>query len=298
MFPPRRVLAAIDFSEPSRVALIMAARLAAHCHAELHVLYAEDPLLCAAARMNGINLSQEAGNELTAFIAASALPAGIVMRPHVVGGPAADVIRNLSCREQADLIVVGAHGASGAERLVFGSTAEAVLRRSTIPVLLVPHTWLPPNALLPDLSGTGPVIVALDFSAGSLEALAAGFRLARTLRTSLTLLHVVRPLQVIERWKPHADAAIEQRLRESRKDLDRLARGLAMDVAIDTRVDIGPVPDCIAAAAHSDETHHPLLVLGRRLPHGRGDAPGSIAYRVASLARVPTLMFMAEDTAE
>ena len=46
MFPPHRVLAAIDFSEASRVALRMAARLAAHCDSELHVLYAEDPLLC------------------------------------------------------------------------------------------------------------------------------------------------------------------------------------------------------------------------------------------------------------
>jgi nucleotide-binding universal stress UspA family protein len=262
------------------------------------VLYAEDPLLCAAARINGTNLSQEAGRELKAFIDASVLPPGIVVHQHVVGGPAADVIRDIACREQVDVVVVGTHGASGVERLVFGSTAEAVLRRSTIPVLLVPHTWVPPNATLPDLSGTGPVIVALDFTAGSLQALAAGFRLARTLHTSLTLLHVVQPMQVIDRWKAHAEVAVQQRVQEGRSELTRVARGLAMDVAVDTRLETGPVPECIASVAQSDGTHHPLLVLGRRLPHGRGDAPGSIAHRVAALARVPTLMFMADDTEE
>ena len=49
MFPPRAILASVDFSEPSRVALTCAARLAKQCRAHLHVLHAEDPLLASAA---------------------------------------------------------------------------------------------------------------------------------------------------------------------------------------------------------------------------------------------------------
>ena len=47
--PPRRILAATDFSEGSRVALTFAGRMAKQCHGTLHVLHAEDPLLSAAA---------------------------------------------------------------------------------------------------------------------------------------------------------------------------------------------------------------------------------------------------------
>ena len=56
MMPPRSILAAVDFSAPSRVALEFAARLANHCQASLHVLYVEDPLLAAAAKAQGIDL--------------------------------------------------------------------------------------------------------------------------------------------------------------------------------------------------------------------------------------------------
>src|SRR5436190_9153822 len=54
MIPPRAILAAVNFSDTARVALAFAARLAQHCGAELHVLYAENPLLDAAADHAGI----------------------------------------------------------------------------------------------------------------------------------------------------------------------------------------------------------------------------------------------------
>ena len=75
-FTPRRILVAVDFSEPSRTALRFGARLAVQCSAELHVLHAEDPLLSAAARAGGIDLRDETLEELPRFIDASALPPG------------------------------------------------------------------------------------------------------------------------------------------------------------------------------------------------------------------------------
>jgi nucleotide-binding universal stress UspA family protein len=38
----------------------------------------------------------------------------------------------------ADLIVAGTHGRTGAVRLVVGSVAESIVRTSPVPVLLVP----------------------------------------------------------------------------------------------------------------------------------------------------------------
>jgi len=44
-----------------------------------------------------------------------------------------------SAREwPADLIVVGTHGRSGLTRLLFGSTAEGVVRHARSPVVVVP----------------------------------------------------------------------------------------------------------------------------------------------------------------
>ena len=79
-------------------------------------------------------------------------------------------------------------------------------------------------------------------------------------------------------------------------ELARLARGLTMGVAVSTRVETGPVAECIANGVRRDAGREPMLVLGRRRPRERGDVPGAIAYRVVSLARVPTLMFMATET--
>ncbi len=50
---------------------------------------------------------------------------------------AAEAIVAEAVGREADLIVMATHGRSGLGRLVFGSTAEAVLRRSPAPVLLI-----------------------------------------------------------------------------------------------------------------------------------------------------------------
>src|SRR5262245_64083256 len=68
MLPPRAILAAVDFSESSRIALMLAARLAQQCGAALHVLHAEDPLLVAAAAETNFDLTSDTREELSRFI--------------------------------------------------------------------------------------------------------------------------------------------------------------------------------------------------------------------------------------
>lgn len=54
---------------------------------------------------------------------------------HLVMGPPADAIVDLAKEQGADLIVLGTHGRTGLMRLLMGSVAEAVVRRSPCPVL-------------------------------------------------------------------------------------------------------------------------------------------------------------------
>ena len=290
--PPRRVLAAVDFSEPSRTALTFAARLARHCNAELHVLHAEDPLLCAAARTGGVDLRQQTRDELATFLAASALPAGLAIHTHVIGGVATSVICDIAMREEADVIVLAARGISGGERFLFGSTAEGVLRHAHTPVLIVPPDWSAPAAETYDLSGLGPVIAAVDFTSPSVDAAAAACRLAQTLHTSLELLHVVPDLPVLERWKAQAADAITRRVAEAEHELSTVTCSLDARVGVERRIESGRVAERIAEAAHIGGGRQPLLVLGRRRPGERGGAPGATAYRVLTLAHVPVLMYL------
>src|SRR5688500_17578598 len=138
MMPPRSILAAVDFSEPSRVALEFAARLANQCRAALHVLHVEDPLLSAAAKAQGIDLRRASCDELTCFTAASRGPGnGTPLHRHVVTGPATSMICGIAAREQVDVIVLGMHGMSGPARALFGSTTEGVLQHSDTPIFVI-----------------------------------------------------------------------------------------------------------------------------------------------------------------
>lgn len=52
-----------------------------------------------------------------------------------------DEILKLAAEEGADLIVMGTHGRTGLDHVLFGSTAEKVVRKSPVPVMTIrsPH---------------------------------------------------------------------------------------------------------------------------------------------------------------
>ena len=120
MIPAKHILVGVDFSEPSRTALAFAARLALHGGAELDVLHVQDPLLVAAARKAGIDLRVESADELKRFIRDT--PPADACRPQtlVLCGTPGKVLCDISARDQAVIVVVGAHVMSGAASWVFG----------------------------------------------------------------------------------------------------------------------------------------------------------------------------------
>jgi nucleotide-binding universal stress UspA family protein len=56
----------------------------------------------------------------------------------VASGLPHEVLLKQAQRTKADLVVVGAQGLNLAEALLIGSTAERVMRKSRIPVVMVP----------------------------------------------------------------------------------------------------------------------------------------------------------------
>jgi nucleotide-binding universal stress UspA family protein len=293
MLPPRIVLAAVDFSESSRTALMFAARLAKHAGARLHVVHALDPLLARAARSAGIDLDAEIRAELTTFMQ-SAAPAGDWSPFHEVAeGAAVTVLCDIADRDNADVIVVGAHGMSGVGRVLFGSTTEGVLKQADHSVLVVPDSWTPPRPETGDLSGIGPLVVGIEPTPPAFAAAHAARALAALLGTSVELRHVVPPPSVLSRWSAHADAAQRERLEEARTLIDSAPalRGLNAHPVVLT----GAVAEQLADAARPSGSRRPVLVLGRRTHRERGGGPGSIATRVLALADVPVLMYLPDQ---
>lgn len=289
----RAVLAPVDFSEPSRTALTFAARFARQTSAALHVLFVEDPLLAEAARQAKLDLAGDAREELSRFVAAAAPLSEVSTQLHVLTGSPVDVILETARAIHADLTVVGSHGMSGGERLIFGSTTEGLLRRSTTSVAVTPPEWAPAASPALDLTGVGPFIAAVDFSAQSLDAAKAACRLAAATGTTVEIVHVVPELPVLVRWRPHADALVRERAVAARRELETFAQTLACVAPVRARVEIGPVPERLADAAAPSTSRNPILVLGRRTARDRDGAPGATAYRVLTHASVPVLLYIA-----
>lgn len=291
VIPPRAVLVAVDFSEPSRVALEFAARLANQAGATLHVLHVENPLLAAAAQEQGLDLRREAREELASFTARSdAARAWTPLHHHLISGEAAETICHIAVREQADMIVLGVHGMSGPSHALFGSTTEGVLQRSDTPVFAIPDSWTPPVPDSGDLAGMGPVIAAIESSCSAMAGAAAAVRLAQLLKTSVSAVHVVPTLSVLERWRPQADIVVDQQVARARAEITQALAGLKTDVDIPLRIDTGSVPERLAAAAIAWPDRHPILVLGRHTRASRRGTPGATAYRVLGKAKVPVLV--------
>ncbi len=198
MIPPRVILAAVTFSDASRVALVLAARLARHCGAELHVVHAEDPLLNQAADRAGFDLAWETRLALRRLIRDAWPAARCSPQAHVVGGSPVRAILDTAHQHGADLIVISRCGRSTVERLVFGSTTEALLRQADVSVLVTPPDWLPPDPDAADLSGAGPLLAVAERSFdGSGAAAAAASRLASALGTSVEVVHDVSGVAVV-----------------------------------------------------------------------------------------------------
>ena len=161
MIPPRRVMAAVDFSDGSRIALAFAARLAVQAGAQLHVLHAVDPALAAVSGVAGESFRAEVRQELERHLSAVTTLHVDASCCHVVDGLASDVIINVALRERADVVVLGTRGLSNGDWPALGSTLEDVLRRTGTSLIAVPPTWTPPQTAGADLAGTGPVIAGV-----------------------------------------------------------------------------------------------------------------------------------------
>jgi len=140
----RRILCGIDFSAPSVQAFRFAIRLAAG-DAEIRLLHAiemppelRERQLAAAFDVDAVRAGAEsaARQRLEALFPGDDVP-GVRIVAEVVEGRAHRHIVEAARQQHADVIVLGTHGRNAVDRLMFGSTTDAVLHAAPCPVLTV-----------------------------------------------------------------------------------------------------------------------------------------------------------------
>jgi len=140
----KKVLFPTDFSEGALKALPYAVDLARHFSARLYLVH----VVYDIATASGLYVPHVSINEMYKEIESGALKElekfGYALRKdikdveyHVLRGVPYEEIIKFAADNAVDLIVIGTHGRRGIDRVLFGSTAERVVRYAKCPVLTV-----------------------------------------------------------------------------------------------------------------------------------------------------------------
>jgi universal stress protein A len=141
---PKTILAPTDFSPCSKQAVQYGLKLAKQLDARIYLMHAwtlpysrwdeeglrphdVPPELAAAAKAELESRLAELRGELPE------------VESLFYAGEPTDSILRAAVDVQADIIVIGTHGRRGLPRMIEGSVTEAVMRRSTCPVLAIRH---------------------------------------------------------------------------------------------------------------------------------------------------------------
>ena len=148
IFPPKRILVPVDFSDGARHALQIAQNMATTDDATVELIHVLDSfpafegteaLVIKVAgddpKPYETHAREEAARSLQLFLTGSF--EGVPPNLTVEVGNTDKVIIGHAVANDIDLIVMGTHGRSGWRRLGIGSVAERVLRTSEVPVLTV-----------------------------------------------------------------------------------------------------------------------------------------------------------------
>lgn len=154
-----------------------------------------------------------------------------------------------------DLVVLGTHGRTGLRKFVMGSTAERVLRKSSVPVMTVGPGV---TASRPAEGAFRRIVLATDLREDCKNATVYAVSLAQENEAELTLLHVIEHKPRRSKRKPEAVSvaeAIHRLQAEVPPEADLWCRP-------ETAVELGsPGPKIVEAAKHRKAD---LIVLGVR----------------------------------
>jgi nucleotide-binding universal stress UspA family protein len=272
------ILLATDFSANAKLALRVAARFGKNYDSKLVLFHSVLPVIVAPelpSASEALKAETDAAKREMKKLAEILTDDLIRYQMVVHCGRAVEGIRAVAASHKADLIVMGSHGASGLEKLALGSVAEAVLRHSHVPVLVVG----PRCNLASNVEQYTSVLLATDLNLGCLRATQYAASIAEENNAKLTLVHVEREISNL------SEAA--------RKDLEKkLCSLLPNDAALwcrpKVRLEFGDPSTQIVSAALAEEAD--LVVVGTHDTGALSDhAPWSVISKLIRGLLCPVL---------
>lgn len=258
------LLAATDFSAPARHAAERAALVARSTGAELDLIHVATLAPMEKLRQLIGDLPPEieqrlldaSRDELQQLAAMLQTRHGVAADSQVVCGSLLDEISRRASSLTADLLVFGSHGSSFMRHLLLGSTAERLLSRSTLPMLVVKQAAHEPYKTL---------LVPVDFSPSSRRALALAQAIAP--RAEIILLHVAAlPFEGKLRYAGIDDDIIARyqaaAMLEARRSLAALQARAAADTA-GIRLDVRQGDPSQSILQFEQEFDCDLIVIGK-----------------------------------
>lgn len=285
-----RILLATDGSPEAARAHQVALFVAETCRADLDILTVLEapPGMDLAYQVNQLYLDQlrKEASQVVDRVAREASSRGIETRVSVVSGIPAREINETARLRRSDLIVMGTRGRTGLAHVLLGSTAEGVVRGAPCPVLT---TRVAPAGASASPVRVTRILVAVDFSDCSLEALEYTVQAAKEFGASVTLVHVVEPASYgLDFTLVHA-GDLQRTMAAVQKRLDEFAALFeSQGIKAVARLHSGIPGEAIVKAAQESEAD--LVVMGT---HGRRGfshlVSGSVAEAVLRHASCPVL---------
>jgi len=234
----QKILVTTDFSDDSRAGVHYAAALAKKLNADVALLHVIEPRswmdqfearkdseLVTLARAGLAKLAKrEVGGDVT------------VTSSVRTGKPFHEI--TTAAREAAtDFIVISTHGHAGVARVMLGSTAERVVRHAPCPVLIVPARESPKRAGKEPPIKLKKILVPIDFSTISKDALPYALLLAGHFGAELVLLHIVEkfPIDYLLGGELANQTTVPM-LKQAEVDLERMAGTLSKGTGVKTTV--------------------------------------------------------------
>jgi nucleotide-binding universal stress UspA family protein len=185
-----KILIPIDFSENASHALKYASLLGQVIHAELMLLHVYTPPVTRGNAVYAL-VNEEIGrmmHEATAKLQEMSREVnenyGVSCDQLVKMGSPVEEIVSESENSRVDLIVMGTRGASGIEKVLFGSNTASVIEKAFCPVLAVPGKVI--------LALPKKIVFATDFQGSNLDSLAELATVIKGTKAELILLHVAK----------------------------------------------------------------------------------------------------------
>jgi nucleotide-binding universal stress UspA family protein len=197
----KKILATTDFSASSQVGVRCARAFAKKLDAAIELVYVVEPVVCFAGGENILlalddsAVIEQAGKDLDKIAQRQSKPDFPVASVVKVGKPFHE-IATLARNRQTDLIVISTRGHTGLKRALLGSTAERVVRHAPCPVLTVPSQIPGERVNEASVFRLKKILVPIDFSETSAQALPYAAAMARQFDAEIILLHVVEPLLI------------------------------------------------------------------------------------------------------